>query len=375
VSLTWSNIAVALVWAIVAALAAWLLAWPLRRQSLGWLMLSVTLTGTAASAGALLGAVHTMLIPTGDELALVVLTIATGLLASAGALAASRRIAREHRAVRDAVTQLGRGEVPSDAQPGLSRNVQSLQAQVSQTAEALRTARERERALERSRRELVAWVSHDLRTPLAGLRAISEALEDGLADDPELYYKQISAAVQRLSGMVDDLFDLSRIQAGTVVRGTDPVDLRALVGGCVVTLEPLAVAKRVTLAGTLADPRPGATVLRGNAAELDRALTNVVANAIRHTPENGRVDVLLEHADGSAAISIDDQCGGIAADVLPRVFDVGFRGTTSRTPGVDGARAGLGLAITHGIIEAHDGTVTVENTDSGCRFRLLLPLS
>jgi signal transduction histidine kinase len=296
------------------------------------------------------------------------------LLASAGALAASRRISREHRAVRDAVTQLGRGEVPSDAQPGLSRNVRSLQAQVSETAAALRTAREREQALERSRRELVAWVSHDLRTPLAGLRAISEALEDGLADDPELYYKQISAAVQRLSGMVDDLFDLSRIQAGAVVRGTDPVDLQALVCECLVTLEPLASAKRVTLAGGLFERQAGTTVMRGNAAELDRALANVVANAIRHTPENGRVDVLFEHVDGTAAISVDDECGGIAADVLPRVFDVGFRGNTSRTPGADGGRAGLGLAITHGIVEAHNGTVTVENTETGCRFRLLLPL-
>lgn len=371
-TLTWANVGVALAWAAAAAMAAWLVTWPVRRRSFGWLMLSVTLTGTAASAGALLGAVHSMLLPTGDEPQLVLLTIAAGVLALGGAVAAARRVEREHRAVGDAVTQLGLGRVPAGPQLRLSRDVQALQQQVRQTAAALTDARERERALERSRRELVAWVSHDLRTPLAGLRAMAEALEDGLADEPELYYKQIAASVQRLSGLVDDLFDLSRIQAGALVRGTDPINLAGLATECLTALEPLAAAKQVTLTGNFAD----AAVSRGNADELNRALTNVVANAIRHTAEGGRVEVRLEHSSaGQVEISVSDECGGIADDVLPRVFDVGYRGTAARTPGADGGGAGLGLAITRGVIEAHNGAVTVENTQLGCRFRLRLPVA
>jgi signal transduction histidine kinase len=371
-SLTWANVGVALAWAAASALAAWLLTWPVRRRSFGWLMLSVTLTGSAASAGALLGAVHSMLLPTGDELQLVVLTIAAGVLALAGAIAAVRRIEREHRAVTDAVTQLGLGRVPAGPQPRLSRNVQALQHQLSQTAAALTDARERERALEQSRRELVAWVSHDLRTPLAGLRAMTEALEDGLAGEPELYYKQIAASVERVSGMVDDLFDLSRIQAGAPVRNTEPVSLADLVSDCLTALDPLAEAKPVTLVGHL----DSAATVRGNATELNRALTNVVANAIRHTPEGGRVEIRLARIpDGRAEISVDDQCGGIADDVLPRVFDVGYRGTAARTASADDGRAGLGLAIARGVVQAHNGTVVLENTATGCRFRLHLPVA
>jgi signal transduction histidine kinase len=370
VTLTWGNVGVALAWAAAGALAAWLVTWPVRRRSFGWLMLSVTLTGTAASAGALLGAVHSMLLPIGAEPQLVLLTIAAGVLAVGAAVAAARRVEREHRVVGDAVTQLGLGRVPAGPQPRLSRNVQALQQQVRQTAAALTDARDRERALERSRRELVAWVSHDLRTPLAGLRAMAEALEDGLADEPELYFKQIAASVQRLSGLVDDLFDLSRIQAGALVRGNDPIDLAGLARDCLEALEPLAAAKQVTLSATLA----GAVVARGNADELTRALTNLVANAIRHTPAGGRVDVRLERSSaGDAEISVSDECGGIADDVLPRVFDVGYRGTSARTPGADGGGGGLGLAITRGVVEAHSGAATVENTEVGCRFRLRLP--
>jgi signal transduction histidine kinase len=370
VSLTWSNVAVALAWSVAAALAAWLLTWPVRRRSFGWLLVSVTLTGTAASAGALLGAVHSMLLPTGDELPLVLLTVAAGLLAVTGAAAATRRIAREHRAVGEAVARMGLGEIPTDPPAQLSRDVQLLQRQVQHTAAALNVARERERALEDARRELVAWVSHDLRTPLAGLRAMAEALEDGVASEPEAYYKQIGASVQRLSAMVDDLFDLSRLQAGAVRRGTEPVELTALVAGCLDALEPLASARGVQLVPHVHD----ALVTRGDPAQLDRALTNVVANAIRYSPQGGRVDVhVARSADGAAEIAVNDQCGGIPDDVLPRVFDVGYRGNSARTADDAAGGAGLGLAITRGVVEAHHGTVGAGNRGAGCRFWLRLP--
>lgn len=367
-SLTATNVGTAVLWAGCGAAAAWLLTWPVRRRSVSWLVLSVALTGTAASAGALLGAVHSMLLPMGEDLQLVLLTLAAGVIALAGAGLAARRIAHEHRTVAAGLADLATGRTPPGPVPTATRDVQGLQAQLHRTAAALEAARERERALESSRRELVAWISHDLRTPLAGLRAMTEALEDDLAADPALYYKQMAASVERLSGMVDDLFDLSRVQAGGFGRHTEPVNLDDLVSDCLAAVEPLATAKGVVLRGRL----DASAIVRASIPELNRALTNIVANAIRHTPEQGEVTVGVGvTAGGEAEVSVQDECGGIPTDAIGRVFDVGFRVGGAR--GADEGGAGLGLAITRGIVEAHGGTLQVDNRGAGCRFRVRLP--
>lgn len=368
--MTWANVGTALFWAATAALGAWLITWPLRRRSVAWLMFSVTLTGTSASTGALLGAVHSMLLPMGHEFQLVVLTLAAGGLALLGTAAAARRLNHEHRTVHAGLADLAQGRTPTATATTVTRDIQNLSDQLHDTALALQESRDRERALETSRRDLVTWVSHDLRTPLAGLRAMTEALEDDLADDPAQFYKQMSASVQRLSGMVDDLFDLSRIQSGYVARQVEPVSLDDLVSDCLSALAPLAAARLVQLAGRVEHP----AIVRGNAPELNRALTNLVANAIRHTREDGLVEVLVSMTPaGFGAVSVRDECGGMSADVLPRVFDVGFRGEAARPVSVETGRAGLGLAIARGIVEAHEGTVDVENTGIGCEFRMELP--
>ncbi|MDQ6938409.1 MAG: HAMP domain-containing histidine kinase, partial [Actinomycetota bacterium] len=150
-----------------------------------------------------------------------------------------------------------------------------------------------------------------------------------------------------------------------------------LVSDTLAGLEPLAAAQLVRLDGHAAVP----VVVVGDGRELNRAVTNLVVNAVRHTPENGRVRIDVS-ADpgaggrGSAEVSVTDECGGIPAEDLARLFDVGFRGEPARTPDatVPGG-AGLGLAITRGIVEAHDGSVTVANVDGGCRFTLRLPLA
>ncbi|MDP9117901.1 MAG: HAMP domain-containing histidine kinase, partial [Actinomycetota bacterium] len=281
------------------------------------------------------------------------------------------------RILSAAVLELSEGRVPSHGGRRLTAELEYVRRELRTTAERLATSRAREQALESARRELVAWVSHDLRTPLAGLRAMSEALEDGVVDDPDQYFKQIRTSVDRLSGMVDDLFDLSRIQAGSFAREIDTIPLDDLVSDCLAALEPLAAAQGVRLNGTLA----GTAVVSGNGPELNRALTNLVANAIRHTRTHGRVDVIVG-VNGSAPgqpcaeVIVHDECGGIAEDDLARVFEVGFRGEAARTPQTaHPAGAGLGLAITRGIVEAHSGHVDVVNTDGGCRFTISLPIS
>jgi signal transduction histidine kinase len=371
VTITWSSIGEALLWCVIAGIAAWLLLTPVRRRSLTGLLTSLVLTGAAASAGALLGAMHAMLVSWSDwKSAVVVLAISGGVTAVA-AYAVGRRLVRDNQSLHKAVAELGAGVVPAADGPRLTAEVERVRNELRTTAAALTETRERERALESARRELVAWVSHDLRTPLAGLRAMAEALEDGVVDDPDVYVKRIISSVDRLNRMVEDLFELSRIQAGELAHPTEHVELRDLVDDCVITLEPLAAANGVKLTASVDSPP---SVL-GSAPELTRALTNLVANGIRHTPDGGEVVVRAANADGVAELCVRDECGGLPEDHLDRVFDVGFRGEEARTPqdGLHPPGAGLGLAITRGIVEAHRGTVDVENTDVGCEFRIVLP--
>jgi signal transduction histidine kinase len=237
----------------------------------------------------------------------------------------------------------------------------------------LTESQQRERAMEASRRELVAGVSHDLRTPLAGIRAMAEALEDGVADDSETiarYYRGIRTETDRLAGMVDELFELSRIQTGALQLTLQRVALTDLVDDALASIAPVAKAKGVRVA---ARAQPG-TPIEADASELGRALRNLLSNAVRHTPSDGTIEVRSDELGAVAHVTISDACGGIPEPDLAHVFDVGFRGSTARTPTPD-AGAGLGLAIARGIVEAHAGQISVVNTDGGCQFVVVLPLA
>lgn len=239
-----------------------------------------------------------------------------------------------------------------------------------------RQARQRERAAEAARRELIAWISHDLRTPLAGIRAMAEALSDGLVVQPAevaSYAYRISNESTRLSGMVNDLFELSRITAGALRLTLSAVPLRDVVSDSVAAALPMARRKRVRL---YADVRAWPVVL-GSDPELARIVRNLLSNAIRHTPPDGSVMVGLGMDGQEALLHIDDACGGIPEQELGRVFDVAFRGSAARTPTPDPdepAGAGLGLAIARGLVEAHKGKIDARNHGPGCRFEVRLPL-
>jgi signal transduction histidine kinase len=368
----WSLV-VGVLWAATGGLIVWAVSYPLQRRSVSWTMASIVITGTVASVAALVGSVHEMLLSSSVAPMAISVSIIAGLVTAAAAAAATRRFSKDNRVLRQAIADLGDGRPPGGGRRQLhSRHVERLRAELDETAAKLAESRDRERALESARRELVAWVSHDLRTPLAGLRAMSEALEDGVVAAPETYYKQIHAEVDRLSTMVDDLFELSRIQSGGLAGETEQISLDDLISDCVAALEPLASAQRVRLVGR----GEGVATVTGNGPELNRALTNLVANAIRHTRVDGIVDVTVRASSTVAEVAVRDECGGIPHEELPRVFDVGFRGETARTPHLaDPAGAGLGLAITRGIIEAHSGTIRVENISGGCAFVIRLPVA
>jgi signal transduction histidine kinase len=232
-------------------------------------------------------------------------------------------------------------------------------------------ARERERRAEASRRELVAWVSHDLRTPLAGLRAMAEALEDGVVADPATvadYHRRIRGEADRMAELVDDLFELSRINAGALRLEPAAVSLGDVVSDAVASAEPVAAAHGVRL---VAADRGWPTV-HASERELSRIVGNLLRNAIRHTPGDGTVSVTGGRDENGGWLAVSDACGGIPESDLARVFDVAFRGEVARTPRT-AAGGGLGLAIVRGLVEAHRGQVAVRNVEGGCRFVVHLP--
>src|SRR5207247_694731 len=182
-------------------------------------------------------------------------------------------------------------------------------------------AREKERQAEAGRRELVAWVSHDLRTPLAGIRAMTEALEDEVVTDPATvsrYQAAIRREADHLAELVDDLFELSRLQAGTLRLELERASLADIVSDALAASAPAADAKGVRLEGRQAGPPPELPLAT---PEVSRALRNLLENAIRHTPSDGAVSVEVGIDGQRAFVSVADSCGGIPADDLDRVFD------------------------------------------------------
>lgn len=352
----------------------------LRGRAVRMKLFAFALTVVCAMAAGVLATAQAMFLSRHDFGVMLVVCVAAGVVALAMAIFLAHSVSRDSRALHRALRALGQDDPETlVVEPGLvtprsgstlsTGEFDALRRELASTAQRLAESRERERAMERSRRELVAWVSHDLRTPLAGLRAMAEALEDQVAEDPGTYHTRIRQLVDRLTGMVDDLFELSRIHAGALRLSLEQVSLADLVDEAVVCADPLARARGVRLS---ANVRSGRSVYV-DIGEVSRALTNLVANAIRHTPSDGAVRVEAADLDGYALLAVTDACGGLPKTDLDRVFEVAWRGTQARTPDPQ-AGAGLGLAIVRGIVEAHAGEVDVHNVEHGCRFEVRLPI-
>jgi signal transduction histidine kinase len=217
--------------------------------------------------------------------------------------------------------------------------------------------------MEKARRELVATVSHDLRTPLAATRALIEALADGVATDPQTESRYLSSAsreLEHLSRLVDDLFELARIDAGLLQLTMEETSLHDLISDTISSFQPQAEQQGVRLEGEIVgDVDP----VLANPPRLQRVLHNLVSNALRHTPAGGNVTLRATREGEEARVEVSDTGEGIAAEDLPRVFERSFRGEQSRTRPEkdDSPGAGLGLAIARGLVEAHGGTMAVES--------------
>jgi signal transduction histidine kinase len=351
-------------------------------RSLTWSIVVAALIPLLAVTASVVLNVQLMFISAHDSTAVSVALACATVIGVLVSFVLGRRVALGSRRLTTALRDLGtvprHGEaerpvsaMSTSGQPG---EIVALAEELAATRERLANAQQRARALEDSRRELVAFLSHDLRTPLAGLRALAEGLEDGVLEDRPAALRQMRQTVDRMTGLVGDLFELSRLHApsASAVPPRSMVSLVELAHD--VTGELAAHAARRDVQLRLDVPAgDDRLAVRGNADELARAVTNLVGNAIRHTPRGGTVVVTTRRADdGRIEVAVTDGCGGIPAPDLARVFDVGWRATPERgTP--DDAGAGLGLAIAKGVIEAHAGSIAVENVAGGCRFGVRLP--
>jgi len=362
----------ALVSAAVVGLVGGFLLVFLRRRSLRVQLGTVAAVTILSVLAGVLVVTDAMFASIHDARIAVVVVAASGGAGLVVALLLGRRVSQDVSALAGAAQTLSAGAFRAPEGP-LPAELAMVAAEMELADHRLRDARDRAAALEASRRDLVAWVSHDLRSPLAGLRAMAEALEDGVVTDVAgvaRYHRGIRLETDRMATMVDDLFELSRIHAGALLLAVDRVGLDDLVSEVIATAYPVARSKGVRLAGS-AQAGEHVSV---DARQMARVLHNLVANAIRHTPDDGTVEVAGSITDRHACFVVADSCGGIPAADLPRVFDVAFRGEAARTP-AESSGAGLGLAIARGIVEAHDGEIDVHNALGGCRFEVRIPLT
>ncbi len=361
-SLAGAGISVAVAVALLGAL---------RRRRIAVQAAVAALTPVLAVAIGVSWASSDMFLMQHDLRVLWVVLVSAGTVAVVAALLLGRRVADASRSMGDLARRLGDGA--SEAPKAAPGELGSLAAQLAATSARLAEARAEAAATEQSRRDLVAWVSHDLRTPLAGLRAMVEALEDGIVDDEATvarYYATMRQEVDRLAGLVDDLFELSRIHSGSLRLELEPVPLDELIDHAMAGAAATAQAKQVELQNSARDQTP---VIELAAPEIVRVICNLLDNAIRHTPTGGRVSVYtgLDPVCRRVRISVRDGCGGIPERDLAQVFDMGYQGDAARTPGEH--RGGLGLAVARGLVEAHRGDITVRNIGPGCEFTILLP--
>jgi signal transduction histidine kinase len=343
--------AVSLATGLVAALA-------LRRAPTVWLQLAgLAILSVCVPLAAVLTSGWVMFHMGADR---KILAVAAGSATAAviAALGLARAITRSIRRVSNASAQLAQGDLAARAPTGGA-------GEIAQLAAAFNTMASSVEQLFDARRELVAWASHDLRTPLASMQAMIEALEDGLAE-PADYLPTLRDQVRTLSLLVDDLFELARIDAGALSFELQETRVAGLVESAMRLVGPEASSRNVDLVAHL-DTDASAPVVPD---KIERVLSNLLTNALRHTPSDGSVAVHLERRADDILVRVEDTGSGLPTEALSRMFERFWRADRART----GGGTGLGLAIARGLVEAHGGRIWAENRpQGGARVSFTLP--
>jgi signal transduction histidine kinase len=356
--------------------AAYRLGWvnlspTLRRTLLGGYALASLLTffNVWFSAQLMFASEHDLL------LAIVLLVFASGIAMILGYFL-SGTVTERINLLKGAAEKLAKGNLQTRVPVEGRDEVATLSVTFNQMAEQLQAADQKQREIEGLRRDLIAWVGHDLQTPLTSIRAILEALSDGVVDEPEMVRRYLLTAqrdVMSLSALIDDLFQMSQLDTGGFPLHRTPSSLRDLVSDTLESFSHLAKQQEVTLEGYVdADVDP---VVMDTQA-VGRVFNNLISNALRHTPARGRVSVMVRRDEASGVeVTVSDTGEGIHAVDIPHIFERFYRGDASRSR-KHGTGAGLGLAIARGIVQAHGGDIHVQSDGvpgEGTKFTFHLP--
>ncbi|WP_125775738.1 sensor histidine kinase [Antribacter gilvus] len=340
-----------------------------RRVSLVLALVLAALVPFAAVVAALAVNVSAMFLSPHDAFVVRLVLGTASVLAVALALALGRTVAREVQLLVDGARRLAQGsEAPAPTSAPATAELAQVVAELETTRERLAQARDAERRAQDARREIVGFVSHDLLSPLAGIRAATDGLRAGVFDEPTTALDGIAAAVDRMSRMIADLGELSRSDAPPVRPEARRVDVGDVLRGVLAHATPAAAESGVTVEARIEDE----VTVQGDPGELGRVLDNLVSNAIRSSGRGGWVLVGVARADGAARVTVQDTCGGIPDEDVPHLFRPGYQGAGARAaPG----EAGLGLAYVDRVVDEHGGRVAVSSTDGGCNVEVRLPVT
>ena len=304
-------------------------------------------------------------------LAIVLLIFASGMAMVLGYFLSSTVTSRIYL-LKDAAEKLAKGELKTRVSINGRDEVAALANTFNQMAEQLEMVDAKQRELERLRADLIAWVGHDLQTPLASMRAILEALEDGVVDDPQTVKRYLGTAqrdVRSLSVLIDDLFQMAQLDTGGIPLDRAESSLSDLISDTLESFSELALRRGVKLEGSV-DPNVDPVMM--DTQRIGRVLNNLIGNALWHTPAEGLVNVYARRTSSGVEVCVSDTGEGIRAEDLPHVFESFYRGEKSRSRSTGGA--GLGLAISRGIVQAHGGEIKVQSeAGRGSQFTFTLP--
>ena len=291
-----------------------------------------------------------------------------------GAFAFSASTTRSIGEILGAVRAMNAGSLDSRVPIRSRDEVGELAGALNALAERQEASFARERDLEQARKELIRSVSHDLRTPLASIRAMVESINDGIVDDPDTvrrYLRSTQTDVGNLSQLINDLFELSQMDAGALELHLESSSMQDLISDTMESMSAQAAAHKLTIGGKV-DESLSPVVM--DAQRVQRVLYNLVQNAIRHTPPDGTIFLRAQDAGSEVQVDIVDTGEGIPESEFSRLFEPSYRSDHSRTRASGGS--GLGLSIAMGIVEAHGGRIWVESTlGRGSTFSFTLPKS
>jgi len=272
----------------------------------------------------------------------------------------------------EAAHHIAAGELGTRVEISGKDEMTQLARAFNDMSQRLQETEQKQRELDIMRRDLIAWIGHDLRTPLTSIRAILEALADGVVDEPEMEQRYLETAqrdIRSLSHLIDDLFEMSQLDAEGLKLDHTRNSISDLISDTIESFSEVAQQEQVDLHGCA---ESGLELICMDVQRIGRVLNNLVANAIRHTQAGGEVNVCANsHPDG-IEVEVSDTGEGIKKEDLPHVFDRFYRGEKSRSRRTGGS--GLGLAIAKGIVEAHGGQIGVKSIiGEGTTFHFTLP--